>query len=229
MSRKSVHPATLAALREAVRDIQARPSLGLRNGNVEDGSSRPAALIGVTSPRSGEGKTTIAVALASSLAEDLGEEVTLVDADFPTHSIEHEYGLPGEHGLSDAIEGTVQIESVRHRVPGTHLSVIGAGVSAGEAEGSVRSERASRLVRGLKEKSGYVVLDLPATLHASAAPVLARLCDGVIVVVRTGHSTRQDLDLTLERLQGAEVRGIVLNGWRSAIPDIVGRALALRT
>ena len=198
-----IHPQTLSSLHEAIRDIRVRAGLeDLARKN--DGGS---VTIGITSPRSGEGKTTIAVALAGSLADDLGAEVTLVDADFRTHSIAGEYGLMGERGFAEAIGGGADVSSVRHRLEGTTLSVIGVGEEPVDAERGVQTYQAASVVERLRTGSSFVVLDMPAALHTTATPILARHCDAIVVVVRTGASTRQDLERTLDRLSGAPRAG----------------------
>ena len=222
----AIHPRTRYALREAVRTIHEGSELALRRQH-SNGSLPQSLAIGVTSAHRGDGKTTIAVALASSLAQDMRVEVTLLDADFHTHSIEAEYGLSGEVGFSELLNGASSLDDARHRFPNSSLSIVAAGSARVEAEGSARSDRAVALLDDMKATSRYLVADLPATLHASTAPSLARLCDGVIVVVRAGHTTRQDLDLTLERLSGANVLGVVLNRYQTRIPRIVERSLGL--
>ena len=222
----TIHPRTRYALRDAVRTIHEGSEVALRRQH-SNGSLPQSLAIGVTSPHRGEGKTTIAVALASSLAQDLRVEVTLVDADFHTHSIEAEYGLSGEIGFSELLSGTSSLENAMHRFPNSSLSIVAAGLVAGEAEGNARSDLAVALLDDMKSVGRYLVADLPATLHGSTAPTLARLCDGVIVVVRAGNTTRQDLDSTLERLSGANVLGVVLNRYQTRIPRIVERSLGL--
>ena len=80
-----IHPKTREALREAIRSVHQMAGISLHGSNETD---RPIA-IGVTSPQASEGKTTVALALASSLAEDLDAEVALVDADAPLANADH--------------------------------------------------------------------------------------------------------------------------------------------
>ncbi|MCC6381913.1 MAG: CpsD/CapB family tyrosine-protein kinase [Dehalococcoidia bacterium] len=183
--------------------------------------------IGVTSPDYGDGKTTMAIALASSLAHDFGAQVMLVDADFHTHSVGREYGLEGRRGLSDAIAGASTLAAVTYRHRRASLSVVTAGNAAGDPARMARSERLAPLVETMKATSGFVVLDLPATLHSMNAPVLARRCDGVIVVVRAGHTSQRDLERSLHLLRDANVLGVVINRQRSRVPRWMERLLAM--
>lgn len=183
--------------------------------------------VGVTSPDYGDGKTTIAIALASSLAHDFGAHVMLVDADFHTHSVGREYGLEGRLGLADAIAGTSTLAGVTNRHRLASLSVVTAGSRGEDPARLARSERLGRLIGTMKATSGFVVLDLPATLHSMNAPVLARRCDAVIVVVGAGRTSQQDLDRTLHLLRDANVLGVVINRQRSRVPRWMERLLAM--
>lgn len=187
---------------------------------------RPLA-IGITSAHGHEGKTTISIALASSLAADLGAQVMLVDADFRTQSLARIYGLEGKRGLADVISGGAPVGAAVHRYLRSPLGVVPAGEMFGDSARVARSERLAAFLESLKAMSGFVVLDLPATLASMDAPVLAQRCDGVIVVVRAGQTTRQDLERQLALLKDANVLGIVVNRYRTAVPGMVERMLGL--
>lgn len=216
---------TQTVLLEAVREIQAMAGLA---GRSREAYARKPVALGITSPGFGQGKTMLSMALAGSLSHDLGMDVILVDADFNTRSIELDYGIVRGDGLTEALRGAVQIDHIMHRLPDTSLSVVTAGMALGEAERVARSEQAAEIVRDMKERAPCVVFDLPATLHSTTATVLAGLCDGVIVLVKAGETTRAELDMTMRRLKDANVLGIVINRWHSDVPRLVEKSLALK-
>jgi Mrp family chromosome partitioning ATPase len=80
---------------------------------------------------------------------------------------------------------------------------------------------------GFKQSTQYVVIDPPATLHSMTAG-LAKRCDGVVVVVQSGDTSRADLERTLHLLRDVQVLGVVFNRSDSRIPGWVQRALNLR-
>jgi Mrp family chromosome partitioning ATPase len=217
---------TRADLQEAIREIHLVAGFSGDPTGAPGGRSESFA-IGVTSPDYGDGKTTIAIALASSLSEDFGREVTLADADFHTQSIGQQYGLDKLDGIAEVLTGATRLETVRHR-RNHAMSIITAGHLPTDPARMARSEELTQLVEKLKATSRYVVFDLPAMLHSMSAPVLAQRCDGVIVVARVGHTTRADLDRTLHLLGNAPVLGIVMNRHTSSIPGWAQRMLALR-
>ena len=225
---------TRGELQEALREIHVMAELDGDHGagfGDDDGAEslgRPTPLaIGVTSPQYGDGKTTIAIALASSLSRDFGAAVTLVDADFATHSVDKEYGLEGRSGFTELLNGSSGLNDVFYPVSAT-MRVIPAGGKALEPTRVARSDKLANVVAQIKRSNRYVVLDLPATLRSMTAPALAQRCDGVIVVVRHGRTTRQDLERTLHLLKDARVMGVVVNRRKSSVPRWVERVLEMR-
>lgn len=220
-------PAATEEVAPAPLLLRMRPQATAQQGRASAfASTRPLA-IGVTSAGLGDGKTTVSIGLASSLAADLGASVTLVDADFSTQSLAREYGLEGKRGLSDVLAGSVQLPAAVNRFLRTPLSVVPAGTADEDAARMARSEQFTSFLEHLKALSGFVVLDLPAALHSMNAPVLAQRCDGVIVVVRAGVTTRVQLERVLHLLRDAHVLGVVINRENSAVPRWVERVLEL--
>lgn len=210
-------------LQEALREIHIMA--GLDNTSSTTPQRRKPLAIGVTSATFGDGKTTVAIALAASLSEDFAADVTLVDADFHTHSIGREYGLQGEDGLSEVLAGTRALEAVTHRVARAKMSVITAGSTPADPARMARSQHLTDLIENMKSANEYVVIDLPAGLHSMNTPVLAKRCDGVVVVVRAGHTTKHDLERLLHLLKDSNVLGIVVNRQSSSVPAWVKRTL----
>jgi Mrp family chromosome partitioning ATPase len=213
------------ALKEALREIHVMAGFDGR----PTGTEASPLVIGVTSPHFSDGKTTMAIGLAGSIAQDYDAEVTLVDADFHTHSIASDFHLDGADGMSEVLDGVSTIEAVTQRVARARLNVIPAGNLPADPARLARSESLLRAIDGLRASSRFVVIDLPAALHSMNTPVLARRCDVVVVVIRHGRTSKADLDRTLHLLRDANVAGVVLNRQRSSVPKWVERALSLRS
>lgn len=222
----ATEPRATVDLKEALREIHIM--VGLDPTDTSATSARRPLAIGVTSPTFGDGKTTVAMALAASLSRDFEADVTLVDADFHTHSIGREYGLQDTVGLSDVLSGRLPLQAVTHRVAEAKMSVVTAGSNPTDPARMARSEHLTTLIENMKRSNEYVVIDLPATLRSMNAPVLAKRCDGVIVVVKAGQTTQGDLERVLLLLKDANVLGVVVNRKHSSVPGWVRRALNLR-
>ncbi|MFN0095116.1 MAG: CpsD/CapB family tyrosine-protein kinase [Dehalococcoidia bacterium] len=200
---------------------------GVKQLSPEVAPAVQPAVIGVTSVGRREGKTTLAMALANSLAHDWGARVVLVDADFATHSIGPEYGLGRRPGLSDVILGNVPLEAAVQRFGSAPLSVVTAGLAPIDAAWAARSEALAAAVGTLKRWNTFVVLDLPAVEGSADGPVLAQHCDGVLVVARAGKTDRRDLERALLLLRDANLLGVVVNRYQSNVPRWAERWLAL--
>ncbi len=223
---KVIQPADRAQfdLKEAMREIHVMAGLGPELAGADD-----ATAIGITSPDLGDGKTTVSIALAASISRDYDTDAMLVDADFHTHSVGSDFGLNNQEGLAEIIAGSQRLENVTHRVARARMSVVTAGQLPTDPARLARSEHLITLIENMKRTSKYVVIDLPAALHSMNTPVLAKRCDGVIVVVRYGHTTKADLERTLHLLRDSNILGVVVNRHKARTPAWVQRALSFRS
>lgn len=213
-------------LSEIIRDVQRLAGVHRLTAARSGGETAPL-VIGVTSPRLGDGKTTVALAVANSLAQDFDEGATLVDADFETHSIAEQFGLGQAPGLVEVLSGDASPSDVVRPLPERSLRIVPAGLALDNSARAVRSNASTQRIRELAGGTPFVVVDLPAAFSSTSTPILARFCDAVIVVARSGRTSKRDLSLTLDRLSESNVVGVVLNRWSSRIPAFVERLLGL--
>ena len=183
--------------------------------------------IGITSPHQNAGKTTLSMALASSLCSDFGVPVTLVDADVETNSVADVFGLTGRPGFAEAVTGESHALDVVNRSMRRPLGIMTAGLPLLDPGRLARSEHVKSVLDELKEESRFIVLDLPSTLDSGNAPDVAAQCDVVIVVVRGGDTSRRDLEKTLRMLRASNVAGVVINRSKSHVPRWVADSLNL--
>jgi polysaccharide biosynthesis transport protein len=178
---------------------------------------QPMSVVQVTSPMSGEGKTTTAANLAVALARAGGERVLLLDGDLLRPRVHRFFGLPAEPGLAqvllDGVEPAAAVREVEG-IPG--LSVLPAGPSRPEANADLlRSEAFRVLLARLRTDFGIVVVDTPPVLAVADPLVVAESADAVVVVVAAGSTRRRQLQASLDLLAGvgAPVVGVVLNAF----------------
>jgi Mrp family chromosome partitioning ATPase len=81
------------------------------------------------------------------------------------------------------------------------------------------------VISALRSTHDVIIVDTPATLAHSEVGLLTRMVEDVIFVVRTGVTPESALATALGRLQGAKVRGIVVNDARSAVPQAIRRLI----
>jgi Mrp family chromosome partitioning ATPase len=228
-------PAIAREFTEAMRTLR----VGLRLANRE----RPARTILVTSGLPGEGKSTVARALALIYAE-AGERVLLISADLRRPGIAHTVGVDGDAiGLSQVLRSQASLADAVVAVPASSPGVAsanGAGLlqsgdghhAAGESidvlpHGErvndpvtlLSSQAMGALLTTAKESYDMVILDTAPLVPVSDTMPLLEQVDVALMVVRLGQTTRGSADRGAEiigRIPGVNLAGVVVNDLRRA-------------
>lgn len=173
----------------------------------------PPKVIVVTSPLPGDGKSTVSVKLAQTIA-DSGQRVVLIDGDLRRPSVaEYLHLVPGI-GLTDVLVGRVKLEeAIQDYGPGGYLRVLGAGAippNPSELLGSL----AMHDVLAKLSRDAVVLIDTPPLIPVTDAAILTARTDGAVVVVRAGTTTTDLLDNALVNLDKVKGRalGVVIDG-----------------
>ncbi len=178
-------------------------------------SDRLPATILVTSPREGEGKSTVALNLAAAFAGS-GSTVVLVDADLGNPVVARQTGNGEVPGLIDVIKSEVAPLQLSAMAIDS-LKVIGAGRMRDKDPASLLASSAcGKFFKQLSESFDYVIVDSPSLLDGPEAEAVACWADGVILVARRGRSKLSDCYASVTQLSdiGAELVGVVLNDVR---------------
>jgi polysaccharide biosynthesis transport protein len=194
----------LAAPSEAVRRLRTNLQfidIGNRSKSIVISSSIP-----------GEGKSTIAINLAVSLA-DAGARVILVDADLRRPSIAEYLSIEGAAGLTTVLIGRAEVEDVVQPLGGTSLDLLPAGQIPPNPSELLGSTAMAELLERLSASYDMVLLDSPPVLPVTDAVVLSNLAGGALVVVGVDRIHRPQLQQSLESLEtaGAHLFGVVMN------------------
>lgn len=174
----------------------------------------------ITSPDQGEGKTTSAANLAWAMSA-VDHRVALIDVDFRRPRIHRIFECPLQPGLSDYLRTGVPLEQLAVRVgtPGSrNLVVIPTGALPPNPGEFVASPTFAAVIRDLEQQADLVILDAPPVGPVSDAVSIGRIVDAVIVVARSGRTTRDQLRATVDSLRqvGADVIGVCLVGVASS-------------
>lgn len=187
---------------------------------LKDEEAAPRSIL-VSSCRAGEGKTTVSLNLAMSLAE-LGNRVLIIDADLRRPSIHLALGLRSSPGLVDCLARGRAWKDIVKRSVAEGLDVLTSGGTTIRAGELIASDRLEPLLREAEAEYDFVIVDAPALfINASDARFLARAVDGVVVVVRSRSTPRALVD----RLPDAapNLLGVVVNDLRrTSLPDYYG-------
>jgi polysaccharide biosynthesis transport protein len=174
-------------------------------------TTQPLKIILVTSPDVGDGKTSVAVNLALSIAQR-NKNVFLLDADMRKPRIHKLFNLVKEKGLADlgfapdVFDWKNRIKKVRE------VTVLTAGNTPPDPAEILSSKKTDRLLSELKDVYDVVIIDGPP-LFIPDTMILATKVDGILMVVRPSHTRRSLAKAAMEniKLVGARVFGIVLN------------------
>jgi receptor protein-tyrosine kinase len=172
----------------------------------------PPRVIVVTSSLAGEGKSTLAVNLATLLAHS-GSRVTLIEADLRRPRVTRYMGLISGAGLTNVLAGTVSLHEVAQPWGDGKLSVLAAGPMPPNPSELLGSAQMRTLLEDLRELNDFVVIDAPPLLAVTDAALLAVMSDGCVMATRFGSTRREQLTeaaATLNRID-AKLLGVVLN------------------
>ena len=176
-------------------------------------------VLAVTSAVDGEGKTTIALGLALTIAQDFPQiQVCLVETDLARPVLAVDFGVPLAPGLLEFLAEETPLDPIVRSTFRDNLTIVPAGAGTTNASRLLRSQRMATALELLKRTHGVVVLDLPSVLSNSDTLLLADHADGLLLVVRAGQTPAGVLAEAAELLDAERLRGIVMNAAESRIP-----------
>ncbi|MEW6085933.1 MAG: polysaccharide biosynthesis tyrosine autokinase [Chloroflexota bacterium] len=170
-----------------------------------------ARTILVTSPTQGNGKTTVAVNLALTIAAS-DQKVAVVDADLRRPAIHKALKISQSPGLADIIHSKVSAKEVVRPVKGKKIDVVAAGNIPPSVTEVVGSKRIAAILSDLREDYDAIIVDAPP-LVISDSYTLASKVDGIVLVLEPGLTRDDQAKVIKEQLSraGARVIGIVFN------------------
>jgi len=181
----------------------------------------PPKVILVTSALPQEGKTTTSLNCSIVLAQK-GSRVLLIDADLRRPSVHKTLGMGPRTGLSNVLTGSASLQSatVRSSVLQT-LFVLPAGTPPPNPAELLASSNMADILSELRGQYDHIVIDTPPTLSVTDAVILSPRADTVVLVIRSGQTTKQALRRARDILVrvNARVSGVLLNAADLSSPD----------
>lgn len=176
--------------REFDQLVQAPPVEMWEFPPLEEGIATEA--IAVVAPKGGQGKTTLAVNLATGLAEVAPNSVVLVDADMQFGDIVAALGLEPEHTIVEAVAAAA-VDEIVFKTSLTHHQAgffVVASARSPELGDSVSPEALGRLIDRLRSAFRYVVVDTTPGLGEHTLVALEHVTDAVFVTTMSVPSLR---------------------------------------
>lgn len=163
-------------------------------------------IIGVTSSVQSEGKSSTACNLAYALAET-GNKVLLLEGDLRRPTLASKLGLAKAPGLSNLLVSKGEYhEMVQQSAAAPNMDIITSGDIPPNPSELLSSNRMNRLMEQLKADYKYIIFDLPPITAVADALAIAKILDGVVMVVRAGVTDQQILSDAMRQLELVNLR-----------------------
>lgn len=210
LDKASIQPALKFRIEESYKTIRANIMFSI----MKKGCKK----IVVTSSAPNEGKTTTTVNLAVSISQ-ADQKVLLIDGDLRKPKIHNYFSVPNSPGLTnylgDKISGkrNTDLFSVIHPTEYENLCVLCSGTIPPNPAELLGSELMAEFLDDVSKDFDYIIIDTPPINVVSDCMPLVRESDGVVVVVRSNHSTHPELQRALSSLEfiDAKIIGFVVN------------------
>ncbi|MAS35719.1 MAG: capsular biosynthesis protein [Anaerolineaceae bacterium] len=200
---------TLAEPRSAAAEAYRALRTNLMFSSVE----KPISTLLVTSPAESEGKSTVLANLAVTFAQG-GHKTILVDGDLRKPSQHALWGIANDSGLTTMmLQDTALSSPPLVDVGVENLQVLPAGPLPPVPADIIGSQRMTDVIGVLKARASYILFDSPPVLAVTDAALLGSRLDGVLLVVRSGHTRREHTARAKEALERVHARilGAVLS------------------
>ncbi len=193
----------LSRLSESIRAIRT----GIQISDVD----HPPRLIQLTSTVPGEGKTTLALSLAASLAASK-KRVLLVDADLRHPSTSKLVGALDRRGLVDYLTGDLPLEDALFAWTEANVTVLPAGSKTTSPPDLLGSQKMQALLHDMREVFDFVIVDTPPVAPVVDALLVSQIVDTTVFVVRWASTSRETVQHAVEQLNGeGKLTGVVFN------------------
>jgi len=166
----------------------------------------------VTSALPKEGKSFTAANLAQVLVKQHGRRVLLVDADLRGPRLHIMLGTAPSPGLSDYLQGGSDEFSIMQRGPMENMFFVPSGQQISDPAELVANGRLKVLLQRVEALFDWIVVDSPPAVPVSDASVLAKACDGVLMVVRSNATPVDMAQRARQEFPDQALVGVVLNG-----------------
>lgn len=177
----------------------------LRTNLMFSSVEHPIQTLLVTSPVDGEGKSDAVANLAVTFAQG-GNKTILVDADLRRASQHTIWGVKNRGLTTMMLDDAAMANPPLVESDVENLLLLPAGEEPPNPADLLSSKRMSEVIGVLKARANYILFDSPPVLAATDAALLGVKLDGVLLVVKSGQSRRDQTAAAREALEQVHVR-----------------------
>jgi len=200
---RTIIDAPACAYAEAIRSIKL---------TIDMNNQANTKIIGLTSCLPSEGKSTLAVAMATLIAQS-GARVMLVDCDVRHSSISRWLAPNANTGFINVVAGTVDLTDAVWTDAATQLEFLPVGASVPNATEFLASSAAKSLFDTLQIKYDYVIVDLAPLVASMDVRATSGFIDSYLLVIEWGSTKIEAVQYALRHAPAvhANIVGVVLN------------------
>jgi succinoglycan biosynthesis transport protein ExoP len=169
--------------------------------------------IAITSPRQGDGKSTIALNVAISMAQ-LNARVLIIDADLRRPTLHTKLGFANGKGLSDVLVGVCTLDAAVRESGHAGVLTLTSGTRSPNPVALLQGQAFDRLLETAREQFDFVIIDAPALGPIIDGVILAMKADGAVLVVSATNTDGRAANNALDKLasvSAVNLIGVVLN------------------
>jgi len=180
-----------------------------------------------TSTAHGDGSSFTAVSFATTLSRDCRLNVLLMDANLRCPRLHEIFNIEYNQGLSDLLTKDEDKTSFLKKVGHGELYLIPCGENNSGPINLFESIRFEKMLKIMREKFDYVILDAPPVNSYAESIVIATKVDGVILVLESDKTRQQVAIRAKQEMEkaGAKVLGVILNKRKHYIPEWIYKRL----
>jgi exopolysaccharide/PEP-CTERM locus tyrosine autokinase len=181
---------------------------------------RSPRLVMVTSALEGEGKSFVAANLAVSVAQHVNWNVLLIDCDLRRPSIHRQFGYQESPGLSDYLSNGISLQPLLLKTSIDNLTILPSGKPPRNPSELLSSDRMSALLKEVatRYQDRLIIIDSPPPRLAAESGALARLVDGIVLVVKYASTPREAVSDLIDKIGKDKVLGAVINRFEARSP-----------
>jgi capsular exopolysaccharide synthesis family protein len=165
----------------------------------------------ITSPVPEDGKSTIALNLATTLASSGKHTVLLMETDLHHPTLAKSLGIEQRPGIAECLEEEVELSSAIRKLRPLGWHLLQAGTPEGNATELLQGDAFARMLRTLSATFDWIVMDAPPVGPLTDAVSLSRLADATLLVVRAGWTPRDAVEEAMSLVGPERILGVVFN------------------
>lgn len=165
----------------------------------------------ITSPLPQEGKSTVALNLATALAEGGKRNVLLIEADLHRPTLGEQLGIEKRPGLAECLEDSVNLASALRRIEPLGWYLLTAGEPHSNPTELLQTDAFASLIQRLTPHFDWVLIDSPPIIPLTDAMSIARQTNATLLVAREGRTPREAIEKAIAVVGRQRVLGIILN------------------